>query len=229
MKNKLFYILFSLFITAANAQQGINYAGGGSTKLDYTLLSLSADDSEINGSKYLTDNFIRAKISDFNDKVFAIRYDIYNDQMEFQDGDNKIYVINKDNISREILFLDSKDTYRIFDYIDGEFGVKSGYFSILYSLEKYKILKKNKVLFIDRKESSTGYDAPRPATYKKTKDRYYLILDDAPAVLIDTNKKRFSSIFINREKEVLSFIKKNKISLSNDSDLIELVRFLNSK
>ena len=54
MKNKLFYILFSLITTAASAQQGINYAGGASTKLDYTLLNLSDGDSQIKGSKYLT-------------------------------------------------------------------------------------------------------------------------------------------------------------------------------
>ena len=229
MKNKLFYVLFSLITTAASAQQGINYGGGTSTKLDYTLLNLNDSDSQIKGSKYLTDNFVRAQISGYNDKVFAIRYDIFNDQMEFQGGDNQIYVINKDNIFREILFLDSKDTYRIFDYIGNEGGIKAGYFSILYSLGGYTILKKNKVVFIDKKESSTGYDAPRPATYKKTKDRHYIIFDDDPAVLINTNKKRFSSIFSGKEKEVLSFIKKNKINLSNDLDLIELVRFLNSK
>ena len=124
MKNKLFYILFSLITTAASAQQGINYGGGTSTKLDYTLLNLNDGDSQIKGSKYLTDNFIRAQISGYNDKVFAIRYDIFNDQMEFQGGDNQIYVINKDNILREILFLDSKETYSIFDYIGNEGGIK---------------------------------------------------------------------------------------------------------
>ena len=115
MKNKLFYILFSLITTAASAQQGINYAGGASTKLDYTLLNLSDGDSQIKGSKYLTDNFVRAQISGYNDKVFAIRYDVFNDQMEFQGGDNQIYVINKDNIFKEIRFKDRKVTNRKVD------------------------------------------------------------------------------------------------------------------
>jgi hypothetical protein len=82
---------------------------------------------------------------------------------------------------------------------------------------------------LKKKEYEKGYYAPRPATYKKNKERHSLIFDYAEAVLIDTNKKRFSSIFSGKEKEVLSFIKKNKINLSNDLDLIELVRFLNSK
>jgi hypothetical protein len=214
----------------SSAQVGINYAGGTSTKLDYTFLSQSTNnDDQIKGSKYLNDDFARGQISDFNDKIFAIRYDIYNDQMEFQAGDGQIYVMNKNNVSREIVFLDSKTRYKLFDYISDEGNTKSGYFSILKSLGKYKILKKNRIIFIEAKESSTGYDAPHPATYKKTKNRHYIVFDNAPGVLIDTNKKKFSSLFKGQEKDVLNFIKKNKIKLSVDDDLIKVLNYLNPK
>ena len=149
--------------------------------------------------------------------------------MEFQAGDGQIYVMNKNNVSREIAFLDSKTRYKLFDYISDEGNTKSGYFSILKSLGKYKILKKNRIIFIEAKESSTGYDAPHPATYKKTKNRHYIVFDNAPGVLIDTNKKKFSSLFKGQEKDVLNFIKKNKIKLSVDDDLIKVLNYLNPK
>ena len=230
MKKTAFYLSIYLISLMSSAQVGINYAGGTSTKLDYTFLSQSTNnDDQIKGSKYLNDDFARGQISDFNDKIFAIRYDIYNDQMEFQAGDGQIYVMNKNNVSREIVFLDSKTRYKLFDYISDEGNTKSVYFSILKSLGKYKILKKNRIIFIEAKESSTGYDAPHPATYKKTKNRHYIVFDNAPGVLIDTNKKKFSSLFKGQEKDVLNFIKKNKIKLSVDDDLIKVLNYLNPK
>ena len=50
--------------------------------------------------------------------------------MEFQAGDGQIYVMNKNNVSREIVFLDSKTRYKLFDYISDEGNTNSGYFSI---------------------------------------------------------------------------------------------------
>ena len=230
MKKNLFCFVLCLISVISYAQQGITYSGGTSTKLDYVFLSLkNDDDSEIKGSKYLSYDFKRARISDFSDKVFAIRYDIFNDQMEFQGAKNQIYIMNKNDRAREIRFFGIEGAYKIFDYISDNGTTKSGYFSILDSGEKYKILKKNKVVFIEEKASSTGYDAPRPATYKRAKDRYYIIIDAAPAVMIDPNKKRFSVLFKGQEKEVLAYIKKNKIKLNDDESLIKLVKFLNSK
>ena len=223
-------LLFVLFIsiTFSNAQQGINSLSSGG--YDYAFLDLkNDDDSQIKGSKYLTENFNRAGISDFEDKVFAVRYDVFNDQMEFQGGNNQIYIMSKDDRARKITFLDTNNTYSIHDYISDENLTRSGYFVSLNSDSKYKILKKNKIVFIEEKASATGYDAPHPATYKKIKDRHYISISNEPAILVDTNKKRFSSIFIGQEKEVLGFIKKNKIKLSNDNDLLSLVEFMNTK
>jgi hypothetical protein len=230
MKNILLTTILSLFTIQSFAQQGISYSGGTSTKMDYAFLSLKDDnDMGVRGSKYLSDNFVRAKISDFEDKVFAVRYDIFNDQMEFQGGNNQIYIMNKEERSRKITFLDSNDVYSIFDFKSDDGDTSSGYFTALSTDGDYQLLKKNKVIFIEEKVSATGYDAPKPAMYKKTKDRHYIIINGAPAVLVDTNKKRFVTLFKGQEKDALSFIKKNKIKLSNDTDLIKFVNFLNSK
>lgn len=230
MKTFFFVTILFLFTLPTFAQQGISYSGGTSTKMDYAFLSLkNNDDMEVKGSKYLSDNFVRAKISDFEDKVFAVRYDIYNDQMEFQGGGNQIYIMNKEERSRKITFLDSNDSYSIFDYNTDDNSTKSGYFTPLSKEGNYQLLKKNKVIFIEEKASATGYDAPKPAMYKKTKDRHYIIINDAPAVLVDTNKKRFVTLFKGQEKDALGFIKKNKINLSSDADLLKFVNYLNSK
>jgi len=230
MKTFFLLPLLSLLTLHSFAQQGISYSGGTSTKMDYAFLSLKNDnDMGVKGSKYLSDNFIRATISDFEEKVFAVRYDIFNDQMEFQGGNNQIYIMNKEEKTRKITFLDSNYTYSIFDYKSDEGSTRSGYFTALSASGNFKLLKKNKVIFIEEKASATGYDPPKPAMYKKTKDRYYISIGDAPAVLIDTNKKRFVTLFKGQEKDALSFIKKNKIKLSNDADLIKFVNYLNSK
>lgn len=228
MKNSLLIVCLSLFTFQSVAQQGINYSGG--TKMDYAFLSLKNDDDlAVKGSKYLNDNFLSAKISDFEDKLFAVRYDIYNDQMEFQGGSNEVYIMNKSDRSRKITFLETNDTYSIFDYKSDEGDVRSGYFTALNTDGNYQILKKNNVIFIEEKASATGYDAPKPAMYKKTKDRHYIIINNAPAVLVDTNKKRFFTLFNGQSNEVLNFIKKNKINLSEDMDLVKFVKFMNSK
>ena len=137
--------------------------------------------------------------------------------------------MNKEERSRKITFLDSNDVYSMFDFKSDDGDTRSGYFTALSADGDYQLLKKNKVIFIEEKVSATGYDAPKPAMYKKTKDRHYIIINGAPAVLVDTNKKRFVTLFKGQEKDALSFIKKNKIKLSNDTDLIKFVNFLNSK
>jgi hypothetical protein len=78
--------------------------------------------------------------------------------MEFQGGNNQIYIMSKDDRARKITFLDTNNTYSIHDYISDENLTRSGYFVSLNSDSKYKILKKNKIVFKKKVVSTIGLD-----------------------------------------------------------------------
>ena len=78
-----------------------------------------------------------------------------------------------------------------------------------------------------QKVATNGYDSNVPAQYKRLKDKFFIKKNDELAIEIPTNKKDFAKLFPKRQKEILSFIKKEKIKFKKESDLLKLVNHLN--
>ncbi|MBC8643128.1 hypothetical protein H9W95_00385 [Flavobacterium lindanitolerans] len=60
------------------------------------------------------------------------------------------------------------------------------------------------------------------------KDEYFIKIGDSEIKTLPLKKKAIVSIVPEKEKEIASFIKENKISFSEDADLNQLGRFINS-
>jgi hypothetical protein len=211
--------------------QTLKYADGTSQNMSNIFVNVNSNESSnIKGSKYLNEDFISTKISSIPDQIFGVRYNVYDDQMEFQGVDNTVYALNKNDDSIKITFTTTNESYHIFDYIDEKNGrQKKGYFMKLNKEGKNLILKKHKVVFIEEQASKTGYDEPKPAMFKSLKDRIYIKIGSKEAIVLPTKKKKLAkAIFPENPKDILDFINSNKIKLSKEEDLITLINYLNS-
>ncbi|MBT7849906.1 MAG: hypothetical protein HN714_00095 [Formosa sp.] len=222
--------LLSVFLIQLSFSQTLKYADGSSQNMSNVFVNVNSNQSStIKGSKYLNEDFISTKISSMPDQIFGVRYNVYDDQMEFQGIDNTVYSLNKDDDSIKITFTATNESYSIFSYIDDNGRKKKGYFIKLNNDGENLILKKHRVVFYEEQASKTGYDTPKPAMYKNMKDRIYIKLANKEAVLLPTKKKKLvKELFPKNPKIILDFINSNKIKLSNEADLITFINYLNT-
>lgn len=228
MKRKLLSIIF-LFscINSSYSQNGLN---GVQNLVNDGFISTTATkfNTNIKGSPYITDEFNLAKISNSTNQIYSVKYNGFLDEFEMQGKDNEIYAINK-NESKDLIitFINTKKKYQIFNYFNEENDLELGYFIHINSQNPIKLLKKERIIFISEKKSSTGYDRAQPAEYKRSKDKYYIKVKDLEAVLLPSNKKKLVILFPTFEKKILTFIKTEKIKLKKETDLMKLINYLN--
>ena len=129
--------------------QTLKYADGTSQNMSNIFVNVNSNQiSNIKVSKYLNEDFITTKISSMPDQIFGVRYNIYDDLMEFQGVNNTVYSLNKTDDSVKITFTATNESYHLFNYIDESGRQKKGYFMKLNKEGKNLILKKHKVVFI---------------------------------------------------------------------------------
>lgn len=136
---------------------------------------LSPKDSEsipeelvkIQYKKYLSQDYKPALVDDFKQKAF-LRYNIFDDQMEFIKDDN-IYYLKKET-GRKIRFMDNT-LYKVYP-----FKGKPQFFFV-HRDGKNTLLARQVVKFIEAKKATSGYGSDKPADYKRRKDELYLVLE----------------------------------------------------
>lgn len=208
--------------------QGFNNRSDGGRFVNINI----EDDPNIEGSQYVTEQFMSSKVSSMPGKIYGVRYNVFKDEMEFKDMNNNLFALSKSDDSVVITFTKPNVSYHLFKFKDDYKNeiLQKGYFVKLNNEGANFILKKKTVLFFAEKQSKTGYDLAKPATYKKVKDRTYIKLANKDAaVLLETNKKKLvKQLFPLNSKVILDFIKSNKIKLKKDADLIKFAAFLNT-
>ena len=222
--------ILSIYSLQLSFSQELKYADGSSHNMWDPFKHINSNgSSDIKGSKYLNEDFISTKISLMADQIYGVRYNIYDDEMEFQGADNSVDALNKNDTSVKITFTATNESYNIFNYIDNSGHQKKGYFKKLNNKGENLILKKNRIVFFDKQESKTGYDAPKPAVYKNVKDRIYIKLANKDAVLLPTKKRKLvKTLFPENSKIILDFINSKKNKLSKEADLITFINYLNT-
>ncbi len=228
MKIKLNLILFLIAGTLCYSQQNIAFADGAFDRSS-SFITIGLDDSvDVEGSKYIQDDFNMAIISIYSGYKFNVKYNAYDDEMEVQGKDNKSFALNKNEKNAEITFLNNNITYGLFDYANSDGQKVPGYFQKLTVGETVALLKKEKIMFVEEKVSKTGYDAYRPPQFKRLNDQFFIKLKESPvAIELPKNKKNIASLFSNKKDEILKFIKENKIKTSKEEDLIKLTNYIN--
>lgn len=175
------------------------------------------------GSPYLTDNFISAKIIPGN-KTYWVRYNAYEDVMEVKTN-SKIIILDNSQGDYKIIFTSNSNPYVALM----EKGKKRrGYFIEVLKTDNISLYKKTEKKYTPKRESLNSYDKDKPAYFSKGKSTYFIQQIDSDLQELPTKQKAFLNLFSNNKTKVKDFIKKNRIKLSRENDLVQLVNFVNS-
>jgi len=177
---------------------------------------------DIEGNPFLNDEFLEGEVYTKNKEVLKglLRYNIYADEMEFLAKDNVYWIDNQENIET----IKYGDHLFIYHPKPGDKFDKGDYFEIVED-GPTKLLLKRKVVLMDAVPAKP-YQDPKPPRFDKSRDTYYMMqFQGAPEKV--TSKSDILKFMADRETEINSFLKKNKISANNLNDLKKVVAYYN--
>jgi hypothetical protein len=182
-------------------------------------------EANINGSPFLNDEFIEGSLFTTSKTQYVgvpLRYNIYNDQIEFQLGDAPVQALAAPETIEMIQYGDF-----IFEYVPftNVKKIRRGFF-IVEEKGNATLYSKPQVIFENAKEPAAYQDAV-PARFLKRPDEYYIRVGKEPAMLI-SKKKDLEEAFPDHKNDISGFIRKNKVKPNNPESLKELVQFYNS-
>jgi len=228
MKNLLHQLFalvtFILFTTSISKAQ--IYVGGLDQYMDYANISRNSAGpnnkySDMAGTPFLNDDFETGKVKLRNGKTYEgpLRYDIYSDQIEFQTTDGNVYEIRNPETVEKITIGDQN----FLCFFKEEGRKLEGIYEELVNGD-LTLLAKHRVYLKDAVPAKPYIEA-RPATFIKKKSEY-IIVDTEGDVIPVKNKKDVLGLE-GGSGDIKAYIKKNKIQVSNEKDLVALIAYLN--
>ena len=221
----LFLIILSQFVYAQEYEirQALDFYRANKMMSGDWKTTLSENDIE--GSPYLNDEFVPGTIYTLQKQQFVeipIRYNIYNDQLEFKTESGQIQAMANPEIIEKVKF----GTYEM-DYLPYSYSkkIRKGFFIILE--EGKASLYTKKTISYRKAEEPGAYKEAEPAKFVTNPDDYFIRIGMEEAKLIG-NKKDLISIFPDHKKEIENFIKKNKTKTNKPESLVELIEYYNS-
>ena len=193
-----------------------------------TFMDLDAnDDPNIEGSKFTSENFAYARLSNNPDFVFGIKYDAFNDDMVVKGKNNTEFLLNKNEGDVTVNFVNGK-AFDLANYIDEKNKYLRGFFeNLTIKNSNVSLLKQSKIVLLERELAKTGYHTEKPARYHRKKDVYFLKRENQNATIFPKNKKKLINSFSDYKKEISDFIKTNKIKFSSEEYLVKLTSYIN--
>ena len=182
-------------------------------------------ENDIEGSPYLNDEFINGTIFTTSKYQFVdvpLRYNIYNDQLEFKTTQNEVQALATPEIVETVEFGDFKMIY--IPYSNSK-KIKRGFFIV--EVEGIASLYSKKVIMFKEAEEPGAYKVAEPAKFVNKSDSYYIRVGSAEAKKVGS-KKEVVEIFPDHNNEISIFIKKSKVKTNKPEKLKELVRYYNS-
>lgn len=224
-------ILSTLFITISFSQyrQGYEDSMSGALYFFNDTAEKGSEQPYVKGTPYLTEFYKEAEISDYkNVNIPPLRYNAFKDEMEFERAGEIYYVPKKIGMVVVLNSLGNKEVYKNLRYLDGN-RQNAGFLIEVFNEDgEYSLYKKESVKYVESKDAFTSYVSERPAEFVRNKSEFYLVNNDFLGKKIPSRRKELLNLFPDDQDEILEFIKKNKISISKEADLIKLVRYLNT-
>lgn len=196
---------------------------------DHLLIKISDQnlyglpEEEIMGSPYLKDEFqsgdvysIKGKFSDV-----PMRYNIYRDFFEFQQGNNT-YILDPQPLIRKIQV--SGKTF-VPAYIEHKGSKKMGFLIVLDS-GKVTLMVRKSVSFRERQAPKALESTYTPARYSSLPDSFHYKLENGEVIKIES-VKRFIEALPNNKEEAEAYAKKEKISSLKEEKLRKLIQYYN--
>lgn len=157
-----------------------------------------------------------------NTNYMPLRYFVYNEEFHIVTPEQDTVVLNKSCPIDSITVQNKKYIYTSYN---SNKKIKNGYFEEL-SHGKFKLLKHYICTFEKGNEkTATGYEKIKKDRYKITSKLYFQDGEQA-ASLLPGNKNNILLIF--DKPNLAQYIKKNKLKIRKEKDLIKLFNYYNS-
>ena len=223
MKNlKLFYVAaFALTGVLANAQ-GANQTpvyGG-------QIRTVKEKSQAATGSMFINEKYMPAKVSNL-DKTVLVRYNAYADNFQMSDpieGTEKVIPQQPDVT---VTLIQTGYVYSLQHYKTEKEEEKTGYLSLVSDNPNVKIFRKERIFLQSEVFPASSYQTYKPAAYKKLDNEFYIQIKGGEAVFF-SSKKDIAKLVPSKSKEILDFIKKNKLDLTKEGDLEQLGAYMDT-
>ncbi len=194
-------------------------------KLNSGEWSNTLTESNVQGSPYLNDQFVNGTIFTTSKQKFVdvpLRYNIYNDQLEFKTPENRVMAMATPEIIEVVEFGEYKMVY--LPYSNAK-KIRHGFFKV--EEEGNVSLYSRLTVAFKKAEGPGGYKEAEPAKFVKKPNSYYISTGTGQAKKVES-KKGLIEMFPDHQNEVTAFIKKNKIKTNKLVKLKKLVAYYNS-
>ncbi|PPZ92384.1 hypothetical protein C3729_05310 [Cloacibacterium normanense] len=173
---------------------------------------------KIEGSPYLFNEYNLSKIGDYKDEI-NIKYNIFSDEVEFVKN-GQLLALNKTPDLSKIRFI-NYNTILVLKEINGN----NGYYLELFNNNGRQLLKKLKIRLEKGRTSQNSYDLDRNSRYIEDEPIYYFFIENN---LIASNKlKKIEGDLEKKGYNIKEILKKEKLSIKKDQDLIKLINLIN--
>lgn len=180
---------------------------------------------DVDGTPFLSEDFKAGSLvtrDSIKHEKLKLRYNIYEDEVEFMSSDNKIMIVSN---PKELLFVNiGERAFKYFTYIDGK-RPQQGYFEVLADGDCQVLLKREVVLHGG--EDARGFTAPRPPRFARQNDKYYIRFDKQIPVEVRLRRRNILQAFEKNQAEIGGFVGDNNLSYRNPADLVKMADFYN--
>lgn len=178
---------------------------------------------DYDGSLYLSNKYKESSVIDEKSGTFdaKLKYNIYTDALEYKFG-SELYTVTK----TPTIHARIDDNYFYYCEFKNQRGIKrQGYYILVELNDRYRIYKKYNLEIKD--PSQTTMTQLGESGRLKPVVSYYLE-ERGTIVELPMNKKEFLATFSDKESELGSYIKKERIKVRKEEDLIRLVAKYNA-
>jgi hypothetical protein len=178
--------------------------------------------SDIQGSPYESNEFVPGDIITISKLRYTdipLRFNIYNNQVEFKNPDGNILSIGFPEKIDSVLI--GKELY-IYYPIKTLPKMQYSYLKVLTHNSPNLLQKLNVTL--KEAEPAGAYKEAVPAKFERRPDDFYLVTFPGEAKKI-SNKKELLENLSGKSSEIEEFIKKNKTKLNKAEDLVQLMEY----
>lgn len=216
---KFFLLVFCISFSVVFSQDTTNFRtqSTGDLLTSGFWIPASSINKNIKGSNYLFEKWENfANIYSDNGNVFRItnlNYNIKSKKLEAKISNDSVFQFNTEGISK-VRIMNST-----FKLIDSEFmkELMTGKVGLYI---KYSLKTKDAVF------NPLTHDELTPEEVIKVED--YLILVEGKSFDIKLKKGDILKCLKDKEKEVKDFVKRNKLSFSNEKDVVKILGYYNS-
>lgn len=220
-----YFVVFALlmFQSMTSAQVGnenVSFSGG-----NFFLRASRPTTIEyiIDGNPYVNSKeFKQVIIPGYSSNSQKLRYNGYEDEMEFQDG-GEIYYATKE-LGLKITFKDLNKTYEILDY-SYDNKKRIGYLVVLVDHPEISLYKRERVELLKGEKSPSAFGKDANDYFAKERD-LYLVKKGSEFFKFPKNSKEFVEKFPVDKPHFQKFIKTNKLSFTKEEDMIKIISFV---